>query len=439
MSTSAWSARSSIRRHLGLGLGVAVILTVGVGGWAGSAEIAGAVIAPGTLVVDSNVKKVQHPTGGVVGELLVRDGDQVKTGNVLVRLDETITRANLAIVLKSLDEHAARQARLDAERDDEDALTFPEALSERGADPFVSRLLAGERRFFELRRQARTGQKAQLNERIGQIQEQIRGLEEQIAGKAREIELINQELEGVRTLWRQNLVPIARLMALERDAARLHGERGSLISSIAQARGKITETRLQILQIDQDLRSEVSKELADIRAKTSELTEKRVAAEDQLKRIDIRAPQDGRVHQLAVHTVGGVIGPAETIMLIVPDSDVLTVEARIEPHNIDQIRVGQNAVLRFSTFNQRTTPEINGEVARVGADITQEQAKDQARGASFYTVRIMIPDSEMARLKGLKLVPGMPVEAFIQTGDRTAISYLVKPISDQLMKAWRER
>ena len=195
----------------------------------------------------------------------------------------------------------------------------------------------------------------------------------------------------------------------------------------------------------------MSKELAEIRAKRSELIEKRVTAEDHLKRIDIRAPRDGRVHQLAVHTVGGVITAGEPIMLIVPGSDVLTVEARIEAHDIDQIRVGQNAVVRFSTFNRRTTPEINGEVSRVSADITQDQPSNQGwrngptgntastKGISFYTVRIMLPDSEIARLNGLKLVPGMPVETFIQTGDRTAISYLVKPISDQLMKAWRER
>jgi HlyD family secretion protein len=436
MSRSARSARSSIRRHLGLGLAAAVILAGGIGGWAATAEIAGAVIAPGSLVVDSNVKKVQHPTGGVVGELRVRDGDQVKTGDLLVRLDETVTRANLAIVLKSLDEFAARQARLEAERDDDERLTFPEDLSARAADDSaVLRVLAGERRFFELRRAARAGQKAQLNERILQIEEQIRGIDEQIVAKASEIGFINQELEGVRELWRKNLVPITRVTALERDAARLRGERGAFVASIAQAKGKITETQLQILQVDQDLRSEVSKELAEIRAKTSELIEKRVTAEDQLKRIDIRAPQDGRVHQLAVHTVGGVISPGEVIMLIVPGSDVLTVEARIAPHDIDQIRVGQHAVLRFTTFNQRTTPEINGEVGRVSADITP----DQKTGMSFYTVRVMLPDGEIARLSGLKLVPGMPVEAFIQTGERTAISYLIKPMSDQLMKAWRER
>jgi membrane fusion protein, type I secretion system len=435
MSRSAKSARSSLRRHLGLGLGAAIVLAGGIGGWAGTAEIAGAVIAPGSLVVDSNVKKVQHPTGGVVGELHVRDGDQVNTGALLVRLDETVTRANLAIVRKSLDELAARQARLEAERDGDEKLIFPEELLARSPDPAVLRVLAGEGGFFELRRAARAGQKAQLNERILQIEEQIRGLNEQIVAKAREIEFINQELEGVRDLWRRNLVQITRLMTLEREGARLRGDRGALVASIAQAKGKITEIQLQVLQIDQDLRSEVSKELGEIRAKTSELIEKRVTAEDQLKRIDIRAPQDGRVHQLAVHTVGGVINAGEAIMLIVPAGDVLTVEARIAPHDIDQIQVGQNAVLRFSTFNQRTTPELNGKVGRISPDITQ----DQKSGLSYYTVRITLPDSEIARLSDNKLVPGMPVEAFIQTGERTALSYLVKPISDQLMRSWRER
>jgi HlyD family secretion protein len=435
MSRPARSARSSLRRHLGLGLGAAMVLVGGIGVWAGTAEIAGAVIAPGSLVVESNVKKVQHPTGGVVGELHVRDGDQVSAGTLLVRLDETVTRANLAIVLKSLDELAARKARLEAERDDDKKVIFPEELLARSSDSAVSRLVAGEERLFELRRAARAGQKAQLNERILQVEEQIRGLNEQIVAKAREIDLINQELEGVRELWRKNLVPITRVTTLEREAARLHGERGALVASIAQAKGKISETQLQVLQIDQDLRSEVSKELAEIRARTSELIEKRVTAEDQLKRIDIRAPQNGRVHELTTHTVGGVINAGETIMLIVPAGDVLTVEARIAPYNIDQIRRGQSAVLRFSTFNQRTTPELNGEVSRVSPDITL----DQKTGTSFYTIRITLPDSEIARLGDHKLAPGMPVEAFIQTGDRTAISYLIKPISDQLMRSWRER
>jgi HlyD family secretion protein len=412
-----------------------MVLVGGIGVWAGTAEIAGAVIAPGSLVVESNVKKVQHPTGGVVGELHVRDGDQVSAGTLLVRLDETVTRANLAIVLKSLDELAARQARLEAERDDDKKLIFPEELLVRSSDSAVLRLLAGEERLFELRRAARAGQKAQLNERVGQIQEQIRGIEEQIAGKASEIGLINQELEGVRELWRKNLIPIARLMALERDAARLRGERGALVSSTAQARGKITETQLQILQIDQDLRSEVSKELADIRAKTSELIEKRVAAEDQLKRIDIRAPQAGYVHQLNVHTIGGVVTAGEPMMLVVPEGDELTVETHVPPQNIDQLSLGQRAVLRFAAFNQRTTPEINGIVTRISADLTQ----DPKSNVSYYTVRVTMPGKEIDRLQGLKLVPGMPVEAFIQTNDRTVMSYLLKPLHDQIMKAFRER
>src|SRR4051812_11565307 len=428
--------RRSIRRHLLAGVALVVLLSGGVGGWAATTELAGAVIAPGTLVVETNVKKVQHPTGGVVGELRVRDGTPVKAGDVVVRLDDTVTRANLAIVVKSLDELAARQARLEAERDGAQAPSFPAELLARRHDPDVARLIAGEQKLFEPRRSARQGQKAQLKERVGQLQEQIAGLTDQIAAKRREIALIGEELKGVRELWQKNLVQITRVTALERDAARLEGERGSLVSSIAQTKGKITETELQILQIDQDLRTEVGKDLAEIRAKVSELVEKKVAAEDQLKRIDIRAPQDGMVHQLAVHTVGGVITPnGEPIMLIVPEADALTVEAKIQPQDIDQVRIGQKAVLRFSAFNQRTTPELNGEVSRVSADVSQ----DAKTGATFYTIRIAVPKAELAHLNGLRLVPGMPVESFIQTGERTVISYLTKPLQDQVMKAWREK
>ncbi|WP_346657714.1 HlyD family type I secretion periplasmic adaptor subunit [Bradyrhizobium sp. 160] len=386
-------------------------------------------------MVDSNVKKVQHPTGGVVGELRVREGHPVKAGDILVRLDETVTRANLAVIVKNLTELTARQARFEAERDGGEAVAFGDELERRSSDPVVAAVLKGERTQFEVRRAARAGQKAQLYERIGQVQEQIRGMTEQVTAKQREIELINQELDGVRQLWRSKLVPITRVTALERDAARLHGERGALTSSIAEAKGKISETALQILQIDQDLRSEVGKELGEIRAKISELVEKRIAAEDQLMRIDIRAPQDGRVHQLSVHTVGGVINPGDAIMLIVPESEPLLVEARIAPQDIDQIRVGQRGLLRFAAFNLRTTPELNGTVIEVAADVTQ----DSKTGAGYYTIRVGLPDQELARLNGLKLVPGMPVEAFIQTGERTALSYLVKPISDQILKAWRER
>jgi HlyD family secretion protein len=231
-------------------------------------------------------------------------------------------------------------------------------------------------------------------------------------------------------------VQFNRVTTLERDGAKLEGERGSLIASIAQAKGKIAETELRILQVDEDMRQEVGKDLADIRAKVSELVEKRVSAEDQLKRVDIRAPQDGFVHQLAVHTVGGVITPqGEPLMLIVPEADKLIVEAKVQPQDIDQLHVGQAAVLRFSAFNQRTTPEVNGVVSVVSADVSQ----DQKTGATFYTIRVDVAAEELSRLGSVKLVPGMPVEAFVQTTPRTVLSYLVRPLHDQITKAFREK
>jgi HlyD family secretion protein len=435
MTNKASPSQRSIRGHLLGGLAVVALLAGGVGGLAATTELAGAVIASGTMVVDSNVKKVQHPTGGVVGELRVRDTDRVKAGDVVVRLDETITQANLAIVVKSLNEMYARLARLEAERDDAETVRFPSELLTRSGDREVERVIEGERNLFRLRKTARAGQKAQLRERIAQLRQEIQGLSGQIAAKKREIELIAQELEGVRDLWRKNLVPIHRVTALERDAARLEGERGHLIAATAQSGGKISEVELQIIQIDQDLRSEVAKELREVQAKIAELVERKVAAEDQLKRIDVRAPQDGTVHQLNVHTVGGVVTAGEAMMLIVPETDALTVEAKLAPQDIDQVHPGQTAVLRFSTFNQRTTPELNGTVSRVSADLTT----DQRTGTSHYTVRIAIPEEEVARLNGLKLLPGMPLEAFIQTGERTVLSYLTKPFTDQAARAFRGR
>jgi membrane fusion protein, type I secretion system len=429
------SAQRSIRRHLAIGVTAVALLVGGGGGWATMTELSGAVIAPGLLVVDTEVKKVQHPTGGVVAELRVRNGDHVKASEIVLRLDETQTRANLAIVTKSLDELAARQARDEAERDGNDKVVFPANLLARMKDPDVAHAVTGEQKLFEIRHSAREGQKAQLEQRIAQLHEQIQGLNDQIAAKKRELELIQQELKGVRELWQKNLVPITRVTSLERDAARLEGERGALVSSVAQAKGKITETELQIIQIDQDMRTEIGKELADIRGKTAELMEKKVAAEDQLKRVDIRAPQDGVVHELSVHTVGGVVSQGDTIMLIVPRGEVLTVEVKIAPQDIDQVHLGQKAVLRFSAFNQRTTPELDGEVSRVSADISQEQKT----GTTYYTARISVAEEQIARLNGLKLVPGMPVETFIQTNPRTVVTYLVKPLHDQITRAFREK
>jgi HlyD family secretion protein len=435
MTTSTETAKRSIRRHVVIVGTVGALVVGGFSSWVALAELSGAVVASGSLVVDSNVKKVQHPTGGVVGELRVRDGVHVRAGDVLIRLDETVTRANLAIVAKGIDELIARQARLEAERDDKEEVSFSSELTTRLQNPDIWRLVHGEQKLFELRQAARAGQKAQLRERIGQLKEEIKGLAEQIDAKNGETELILRELDGVRTLWESHLVPIMRLTQLERETVRIRGERGQLIASTAQAHGKMAETALQIIQIDQDLRSEVAKELREIQGKMAELLERKVAAEDQLMRIDIRAPQSGIVHQLNVHTIGGVITASEPAMLIVPESDDLTVEVKLPPQNIDQLMVGQAAVLRFSAFNQRTTPEINGLVKRISGDIVQ----DQKSGAAYYLVHIATSLDEIARLDGLKLLPGMPVDAFIQTGNRTVLSYLTKPLRDQIVKAFRER
>ncbi len=427
--------RRALRRSMIGGSAVVTLLIFGLGGWAATTDLAGAVIAPGMLVVETNVKKVQHPTGGVVGELRVREGTTVRAGEILVRLDETVTRANLTVVTKGQDELTARQSRLKAEQNGQDVLHFPDELMQRVGEPSIANLLVEETRLFEIRRTARNGQKLQLKERILQLREQIQGMNDQVKAKKQEIDLIGEELKGVRDLFAKNLIQIARVTALERDAARLVGERGALISSIAQIRGKVTETELQILQVEQDLRTEVGRDLAEIRGKLAELVEKRVAAEDQLKRVEIRAPQDGVVHQLTIHTVGGVISPGEQLMLIVPRAEALTIEAKIQPHDVDQVRIGNKAMLRFSAFNQRTTPEIAGRISMVAADISH----DQKTGASFYTVRIQPVSDDLKRLHNLQLVAGMPVESFIQTGERTVISYLVKPLADQAAKAWRER
>lgn len=435
MTTSGNSSRRSIQGHLVLCALVALSLVLSIAGWAGTAELNGAVIARGVVIVDSNVKKIQHPTGGVVSKLNVREDQQVKAGDIVVSLDETQSKANLAIYTKGLNEILARQARLEAEKEGTDTIIFPDELLNRArTDPEIARIVLGERKLFSLRLQARTGQKAQLLEQVNQLQEETSGLDEQIAAKTKESDLIKEELKGVLELWRKQLVPMIRVNSLKRDATKLEGERGQLIASKASTAGKISEIKLKIISVDEDARSKVAEELSDVRAKISELSERKIAAEDQLKHVDLRAPQSGRVHQLTVHTVGGVIGAGETILLIVPESDVLSVEAKVSPNDIDELSPDQPTLLRFSAFNMRTTPELNGTVSWIAAD----QTEDQRTGIPFYTVRIAVSDAEVARLRGLKIMPGMPVELFVQTGSRTMLSYLLKPLMDQITRAFRE-
>ncbi len=407
----------SLRRHVMAGMATVVFLSVGVAGWASTQSISGAVVTPGQLIVETSVKKVQHPTGGVVGELLVQEGSRVKAGNVVVRLDETQTRADLEVILKGLDENMARRARMDAELSGGE-LKFPASIRDRS-------LMESETNFYRVRRAARDGLKATL-------QEQIKGLREQIQGKDRELQWIKQELVGVHQLWEKNLVPFTKVVQLERDQARIIGERGTLVATIAA-------TELKILQVDEDMRTDTGREMADVRAKISELMEKRISAEDKLKRVDIRAPQDGIVHQLQVHTVGGVLAPpnaaAEPIMLIVPESDGLVVEAKARPEDVDQLHLGQTARLRFTSFNQRTTPELEGEVSMVSADVTVDPKRD----ASYYTIRVKFSMEEAKKLGGARLVAGMPVEVFVTTEARNVLSYLIKPLRDQIARAFRER
>ncbi|PIP00583.1 HlyD family type I secretion periplasmic adaptor subunit [Pleomorphomonas carboxyditropha] len=425
----------SLRRNLLAGVAGVLMLIGGIGGWAATTELSGAVIATGVLVVEGNAKKVQHPEGGIIDELLVREGQEVLAGEIVVRMDDTSVQAGLSAVEKNILQLLARQARLEAERDGRPDMSPPDALLARLQGEDASVALASERRLFEDRRASRDSQKARLREQIQQLREQIGGVEIQQQAKTKEIELIAKELDGQRSLFAKGLTSLSQVNSLDRSATRLQGERGQLIATTAAARGKIAEIGLQLVQVDQDLRTEVAAELRDVTNQLATLAEDEVTARDRLKHSDVRAPIAGTVHLLAVHTVGGVVTAAETMMEIVPGKDDLTVDARISPQDVDQISVGQPATLRLTAFNRNTTPELAGAVIRVSADLET----DRTTGASFYRVGVSIPDEEIARLPvGLSLVPGMPVEAFVTTGNRTVASYLLKPIRDHAGRAFRE-
>jgi HlyD family secretion protein len=430
--------RSAIRKLNVIGAALVIAFVGCIGGWAATSELAGAVIASGTVTVKSSVKKVQHPTGGVVKELLVREGSAVTEGQILVRLDDTVTGATLGVVRSQLDESNARHARLIAEREDADTVTFPLDLLARIGESNVANAIHGEQKLFESRRASRAGQRSQLRERIAQSNEEVRGLTAQQQAKEGEIKLISEELVGVADLYKKNLVSISRYMALQRERTRLEGDRGQFIAEIARARARISETELQIIQLDEEFRGGVLKDLRETQGKIAELVERMVAAEDQLQRVDIRAPHAGIVNLLTVHTVGGVIGNGETIMQIVPQGEELIVELKVAPQDIDQIEVGGQAAVRIVAGNQRTMPELNGIVTHVSADLTREQTSAGAI-STHYLVHTSLPEAEVARLGEFRLVPGMPAEVFIQTYARTPLQYLIKPLRDQIARTFRER
>ncbi len=426
--------RRSIRNHIFVG-GLGFLTLVGVfGGWAVGTEIVGAVIAQGSLVVETSLKKVQHPVGGVVSELAVRDGDRVKAGDVVMRIDATMTKANLAIIVKSLDQFTARKARLESERDRAGRVIFPQTLLDRAGNGEVLAMMNAEQRLYENRKAVRESKKRQLEQRVRQLRDEISGMEAERAANLREQGMVDEELIRFRSLHERGLMEKSRLSTLERQATDIDGDIGRLMAGIAGVEAKISETALQILQIDEQWSEEVGSDLREMDARIGEYVERRVAAEDQLKRVDILAPQDGVVHQLSVHTIGGVVAPGEQIMMIVPEVDKLVVEVKVAPQDIDQIYYGQLTNLRFSAFNQKTTPEITGTVERISADVTV----DQRTGTSFYLVRVATSQEQIKRLGEFSLMPGMPVEAFITTGERSVLSYFLKPLIDQANRTFRE-
>ncbi len=426
--------KSAFENELRTGFRV-LIGTLLAGCCLGLMPLAGAVVVPGNLVVESNVKAIQHPTGGIVAEITVMNGARVNAGDLLVRLDSTQTLANFQMVSKQLDELRARIARLVAERDGLDQIHIPPELASRGSENSARSFVASENALLKARSNARESQKDLLQNRVKQLTEEIAGLDAQLASKAKQLELVAGELTGVQDLYDKRLVPLTRLTTLQRETARIEGERGQLISAVAETKSKIGESQLQLIRIDQEFRSDVVKELGEAQGKEAELAERRVAARDQLNRIEIRAPTAGIIHQLSVHTIGGVIRAGDTIMEIVPDEDVLQIEVRLQPTEIDHVRTGQEAFVRFSAFNQRTTPQITGTVSYISADTSH----DQQSNASYYLVRVSLSDQQRHRLSGLQLVPGMPAEVFMQTTSRTLLSYLLKPIMDQMQRAFVEQ
>lgn len=425
---------AKLRKGLRQGMIFTAVLVLGLGGLAATLPMAGAVIAPGSVSVSTFVKQISHPSGGVVSEILVNDGMQVEEGQVLVRLDDTVTGASATYTGENVDQLLARAARLEAERDNLGSIVFPVELTSRSKDPIVAQLIRAEQLAFQLRRQSRGGLVSQMGKQIAQTQAEIAGYNAQAASYARQARLMNDELEATRELYEQRYTTLDRLNALERSAVSLVANADSARTSANAAQARIAQLQAQAASVGQDSRSTAAAELLDVQSRISELRRLKAGADDSFERSVLRAPQSGVVDKLAIRTIGGVIAPGEPILEIVPDKDRLVVDANLSTIDIDQVRVGQKATLRFSAFSARTTPEIVGNVTFVSANRTV----DEQTGTAFFKVRIAIPPTELQKLGKVKLKPGMPVETFIQTGNRTMLNYLTKPLTDQLMRAFRE-
>ncbi|MCK1341537.1 HlyD family type I secretion periplasmic adaptor subunit [Bradyrhizobium sp. 38] len=419
-----------IRSRVAMAAFLAIVLIGGCGGWAVHAELTGAVIAQGKVTVRKQVKLIQHRDGGIVGEILVANGDAVKAGDVLVRLDETQTKAELGVLKGQRAELEGRRARHVAERDGATAIRFDSRFEH---DPFTAEIARGEIRLFNENLAVREARRDQLSLQIAQFEEQVRGLTAQQEANASERKMVREDLERLTPLYNKGFIEIGKIRTMERDLVKIDGLKGEIDANIARVKGQISESRIKIIEFDQQARTDGQRDLREVDGKLAELQERIVASLDRLSRMVIRSPISGTVNELAVNSVNGVISPKETLMSIVPENADLVVEAKLSPTDIDQAATGQPARLRFSSFNQRTTPEVAGTVETIGA----AASLDQASGQTYYLSTIAIAGGQR-QVAGKPIVPGMPVEVFLTTGDRTALSYLIKPFTDQMMKSFRE-
>ncbi|CUH38812.1 Type I secretion system membrane fusion protein PrsE [Jannaschia seosinensis] len=424
-----------VRRALLLGLFGLVLLFGGFGSWAVFANISGAIVSSGRVAVESNRQVVQHPDGGVVAEILVREGDLVDAGDVLIRLDPTLLRSNAEILRGQLQELTARAARLRAERDTAEDVAFPPDLVEAAATTdAVAETLAGQRALFVARAESRAQAKEQLSRRKEQIASQVDGIGAQQEAIDSQLNLIREELDAQQSLLDRGLAQAPRVLALRREEAGLLGQVGDLAATVAELKGRTTEIDLEILKLGTQTREAAITELRDLEFRQIELAEQYRAITEQLNRLDITAPADGVVYDMQVFAKRAVIRAAEPVLYLVPQDRPLVIQTRVDPIHIDQVFPGQPVTLRLPTFDARTTPELFGEIVRVSPDAFT----DDATGQTYYQAEVLPNEGEIARLGDRVLLPGMPVEAYLRTQDRTPLAYLTKPMTDYFTRAFRE-
>jgi HlyD family secretion protein len=425
----------SIRRHVALGLAATLALVLGFGLWATLSRISGAIVAQGQIEVERDRQVVQHPDGGVVEEILVVEGARVAAGDPLIRLDGAALRSELAIVEGQLSELASRHARLVAERDETPALSIPaDVLALAKTSTEVAAQIEGQERLFDARRATLAEQRELLARRIDQVRSQSDGITAQSAALATQLELIEQELQSQQSLLEKGLAQAGTVLALQREQARLDGQIGELAAELAKTEGQVTEIEIEITSLDTRRREEAATELRQIGPQMLELAERRRALVERIDRLEIRAPVAGIVLGLQVTTPRAVLRPADPVLYLIPQDRALVINARIAPIHIDEVSIGQPAELVFSAFSSRETPSLRGHVTLVSADALS----DPQTGATYYTAELELDDDEQTRLGDQELLPGMPVEVFLQTGQRSPLAYLVKPFLDYFARAFRE-